>query len=244
MKLKDLSRTVLPALLVAGVLSGCTTSPEGASPLNSRTWPVCSVLGGLAGGGLGAIESGAWAAGGGLAGAVVSGLVCYAQDGDKDEDGVFDRRDRCPDTPANTPVKHNGCPLPVYPAVTKAPEPPVADIPEVVTLSDAGDVPFEFGSAELTSSARTELTSLAARMKTAQVAMVKIVGHTDSVGSDAFNQKLSEQRAASVVSFLLGQGVAADKLSSEGRGESEPVDSNDTDAGRAKNRRVEIHLSH
>ena len=81
-------------------------------------------------------------------------------------------------------------------------------------------------------------------MKTAQVAMVKIVGHTDSVGSDAFNQKLSEQRAASVVSFLLGQGVAADKLSSEGRGESEPVDSNDTDAGRAKNRRVEIHLSH
>ncbi|RZA06229.1 MAG: OmpA family protein, partial [Proteobacteria bacterium] len=123
-------------------------------------------------------------------------------------------------------------------------EPPVADIPEVVTLSDAGDVPFEFGSAELTSSARTELTSLAARMKTAQVATVKIVGHTDSIGSDGFNQKLSEQRAASVVSFLLGQGVAADKLSSEGRGESEPVDSNDTDAGRAKNRRVEIHLSH
>ena len=67
---------------------------------------------------------------------------------------------------------------------------------------------------------------------------------SDSIGSDGFNQKLSEQRAASVVSFLLGQGVAADKLSSEGRGESEPVDSNDTDAGRAKNRRVEIHLSH
>jgi outer membrane protein OmpA-like peptidoglycan-associated protein len=76
------------------------------------------------------------------------------------------------------------------------------------------------------------------------VATVRIIGHTDSVGSDAFNQKLSEQRAASVVSFLLSQGVAADKLSSEGRGESEPVDSNDTDAGRAKNRRVEIHLTH
>lgn len=242
MMLKDLSRAVLPALLVAGVLSGCSTTRDGASPLNSRTWPVCSLLGGLAGGGLGAIESGAWAAGGGLAGAVVSGLVCYAQDGDKDEDGIFDRRDRCPDTPANTPVKHNGCPLPVYPAATKAPEPPVANTPEVVTLSDAGDVPFEFGSADLTASARTELTALASRLKNAETATVNVVGHTDSVGSDAFNQGLSEQRASSVVAFLLGQGVVADKLSSEGRGESQPVDSNETDAGRAKNRRVEIHL--
>ncbi|MNY77910.1 Outer membrane porin F precursor [compost metagenome] len=67
-------------------------------------------------------------------------------------------------------------------------------------------------------------------------------GHTDSVGSDAYNQGLSERRAASVVDYLIGQGVAAEKLSSQGFGESKPIEDNGTDAGRAQNRRVEIHV--
>jgi len=192
---------------------------------------------------LGAIESGAWAAGGGLAGAVAGGLICYALDGDEDGDGVFDRRDRCPDTPANTPVKHNGCPLPNYPAVVKTPEPIPPAAPQVITLSDAGDVLFEFDRSDLTPAARTELTALMPQLMAADVVSVKVVGHTDSKGSDAYNQSLSERRAASVVAFVLSQGVPTSKLSSEGRGESEPVDTNDTDAGRAKNRRVEIHLN-
>jgi outer membrane protein OmpA-like peptidoglycan-associated protein len=192
---------------------------------------------------LGAIESGAWAAGGGLAGAVAGGLICYALDGDEDGDGVFDRRDRCPDTPANTPVKHNGCPLPNYPAVVQTPEPIPPAAPQVITLSDAGDVLFEFDRSDLTPAARTELTALMPQLMAADVVSVKVVGHTDSKGSDAYNQSLSERRAASVVAFVLSQGVPTSKLSSEGRGESEPVDTNDTDAGRAKNRRVEIHLN-
>jgi outer membrane protein OmpA-like peptidoglycan-associated protein len=192
---------------------------------------------------LGAIESGAWAAGGGLAGAVAGGLICYALDGDEDGDGVFDRRDRCPDTPANTPVKHNGCPLPNYPAVVKTPEPIPPAAPQVITLSDAGDVLFEFDRSDLTPAARTELTALMPQLMAADVVSIKVVGHTDSKGTDAYNQSLSERRAASVVAFVLSQGVPTSKLSSEGRGESEPVDTNDTDAGRAKNRRVEIHLN-
>ena len=59
-----LTRTVLPVLLIGSLLTGCATHSDGTAPLNQRTWPICSLIGGLVGGGLGAIESGAWAAGG------------------------------------------------------------------------------------------------------------------------------------------------------------------------------------
>ena len=96
---------VLPFLLVSSVLSGCaTTSSTGDAPLNQGNWPLCSAIGALAGGGLGAIESSTWAAGGAVAGALLGTIICYAQDGDEDGDGVFDRRDRCPGTPAGTAV--------------------------------------------------------------------------------------------------------------------------------------------
>ena len=97
-----LIRAALPVLLASSLLSGCATHSDGSAPLNQRTWPICSLIGGLVGGGLGAIESSGWAAGGAALGLLGGGLICYAQDGDEDDDGVFDRRDRCPDTPANT----------------------------------------------------------------------------------------------------------------------------------------------
>ena len=77
----------------------------------------------------------------------------------------------------------------------------------------------------------------------ASVVSIKVVGHTDSVGSDAYNQGLSERRASSVAEYLLSQHVAPSKVTSEGKGESEPVADNETDAGRAKNRRVELHIN-
>ena len=236
-----LTKTVLPVLLFGSLLTGCATHSDGTAPLNQRTWPVCSVLGGLVGGGLGALQSGGWAAGGAALGIVTGGLICFAQDGDEDDDGVFDRRDRCPDTPANTPVEHHGCPLPQYPASVK-PEPVPAPT-EVVTLSDANDVLFAFNKSELTPSARSELDSLMAKLQNVDVVSIKVVGHTDSVGSDAYNQGLSERRASSVAGYLVSQGLAPNKLTSEGRGESEPVAENDTDEGRAKNRRVELHIN-
>ncbi|MCO8313947.1 OmpA family protein [Pseudomonas mandelii] len=233
-----LTRTVLPVLLLGSLLTGCATHSDGTAPLNQRTWPICSVIGGLVGGGLGAIESSAWAAGGAALGILTGGLICYAQDGDEDEDGVFDRRDRCPDTPADTPVEHHGCPLPQYPASVKPVEPPVS---EVITLN--GNVLFAYNQSDLMPEARSELDSLMAKLQNADVVSVKVIGHTDSQGSDAYNQKLSERRASSVAAYLLSQGLAPNKLTSEGRGESQPVADNDTEEGRAQNRRVELHIN-
>lgn len=237
-----MSKTALPLLMASSLLAGCATHSDGSAPLNQRTWPICSLLGGLVGGGLGAIESSSWAAGGGLAGAIAGGLICYAQDGDEDEDGVFDRRDRCPDTPKGTAVNHMGCPLPQYPPSTPKPEtaPPA---PEVITLDDQGQVLFAFDSAELSGAAQQRLQALLPKLSEPSVTSVKVIGHTDSVGSDAYNQGLSERRAASVAQYLIGQGLSPSKVTSQGKGESEPVADNDTDPGRAQNRRVELHLN-
>lgn len=233
-----LTRTVLPVVLLGSLLTGCATHSDGTAPLNQRTWPICSVIGGLVGGGLGALQGSGWAAGGAALGILTGGLICYAQDGDEDDDGVFDRRDRCPDTPANTPVEHHGCPLPQYPASVK-PEPQS----EVITLSDAGDVLFAFNQSDMTPAAKSQLDSLMPKLQSADVVSIKVMGHTDSQGLDAYNQALSERRASSVASYLLSQGLAPNKLTSEGKGESQPVADNETDEGRAKNRRVELHIN-
>lgn len=238
--MRVLSRIVLPALLLGGLLSGCATHSDGSAPLNQRTWPVCSVIGGLVGGGLGAIESSSWAAGGAALGLLTGGLICYAQDGDDDSDGVFDRRDHCPDTPANTPVDNRGCPVPQYPATVKAPE-PQAPQSEVITLRG---VLFAYNSSELTPTAESQLLELMAKLKNTDVTSIKVIGHTDSKGSDVYNQKLSERRASSVAAFLMSQGLAPDKLTSQGMGESQPVADNATEEGRAQNRRVELVIGH
>ena len=234
-----ITKAALPVIVVASLLSGCATHSDGSAPLNQRTWPLCSLLGGAVGGGLGAIESSAWAGGGAVLGAIAGGLICFAQDGDEDGDGVFDRRDRCPDTPPNTPVSHNGCPLPQYPPSEKAPAPE----PEVITLNDQGSVMFAYDSAELTPAAQQQLRTLTGKLNDPSVASIKVIGHTDSRGSDAYNQALSERRASSVAEYLISQGLAPQKITSQGRGEREPIADNETDAGRAQNRRVELHLN-
>ena len=230
------ARTVIPVLLFGSLLTGCATHSDGTAPLNQRTWPICSLIGGLVGGGLGAIESGGWAAGGAALGLLTGGLICYAQDGDEDEDGVFDRRDHCPDTPANTPVDNRGCPIPQYPATVK----PVELQSEVITLSDQGEVLFAFDSAQLTPAAQEQLVGLMDKLKNADVLSIKVVGHTDSQGTDAYNQALSERRASSVAAFLLEQGLAPDKLTSQGMGESQPLADNASEEGGEKNRRGEL----
>ena len=79
-------------------------------------------------------------------------------------------------------------------------------------------------------------------LKEYPTAKFSIEGHTDSQGKDALNQKLSEDRAAAVKNYLIENGIASDRLSSVGYGESKPIDSNKTAAGRANNRRVEVKL--
>ena len=122
---------------------------------------------------------------------------------------------------------------------------PVQSCGTVITLEDS--VLFDFGSSELRGQASTTLTNLAAVIKDSKAPKVQVQGHTDSVSDDAFNQKLSEQRAQAVSSALKSDGVAAD-LEAVGYGETKPVapnenpDGSDNPAGRRLNRRVEVFV--
>jgi len=137
---------------------------------------------------------------------------------DSDGDGVVDRLDQCPGTPAGAKVDARGCEI-------------------VITLKG---VNFETDSAKLTADSTAILDEAAAVLKQRPGAVVEVQGHTDSRGKDAYNQRLSERRARAVQDYLVGAGVSASVLSAKGYGEVEPVASNDTDEGRAQNRRVDL----
>ena len=129
-------------------------------------------------------------------------------------------------------------PPPPPPAAKPAPKPkPVA---EKVTL--AADVLFDFDKAVLKSEGKSKLDDLANRIKGINLEVVIAIGHTDSIGSDAYNQKLSVRRAESVKSYLVSKGVEPNRIYTEGKGEKQPVASNKTKDGRQKNRRVEIEV--
>src|SRR5690606_37979085 len=104
-------------------------------------------------------------------------------------------------------------------------------------------VNFGFDSSDLTSSAKANLDKLAEVLKNNPDTNINIYGHTDSKGTEAYNQSLSERRAASVRSYLISKGVASSRMITMGVGENEPIATNDTDAGRAENRRVEFAIT-
>lgn len=111
----------------------------------------------------------------------------------------------------------------------------------VLVTFDSGLL-FDFDSSVVKGAARSNLTELANSLRNYPDTEVLIVGHTDAQGSDTYNQGLSERRAAAAKNFLVSQGVPSNRVRTEGLGESEPVASNDTDAGRAQNRRVEVAI--
>lgn len=226
-------RTALPLILLTSVLTGC-------AGLQKTDWPMCAAIGGVTGAALGAIESGSLAAGVGAAAAGVGAAYCWVHgDGDEDGDGVPDSRDKCPGTPKGTPVDADGCPPPAPAPMPVAVEP--APLPKEETIV-IRNVHFEFDKATLTAADRAQLDTVATRLKTeATTARLSVSGHTDSVGSDAYNQRLSEQRAKAVTDYLVGSGVArASVVSVKGVGEAKPVADNHTAEGRAMNRRTEI----
>jgi outer membrane protein OmpA-like peptidoglycan-associated protein len=207
--------------------------------LQKTDWPTCAAVGGVGGAALGAIESSSWAGYGALLGAGVAAGYCWVHgDGDEDGDGVPDSRDKCPGTPKGVQVDANGCP----------PE-PVAVVEEVVVVKEETivirDVHFEFDSARLTAADKAKLDTIATRLKQeAPSAQLRVTGHTDSVGSDAYNQRLSEKRARSVTEYLISAGVPRSSfVSVVGAGESQPVADNKTADGRAMNRRTEIKIN-
>jgi outer membrane protein OmpA-like peptidoglycan-associated protein len=228
-------RTALPLILVTSVLTGC-------AGLQKTDWPLCAAGGALSGAAIGAFQSASVAAGFGAAVGVMAGAYCWVHgDGDDDGDGVLNSRDKCPDTPKGTPVDATGCPL-----VTPAPEPVAAPVvlpkEEIITIRD---VHFEFNKATLTPGDKQQLDMVATKLKTeATNVQLHVSGHTDSVGSDAYNQKLSQKRAQSVTDYLVSAGIPRSSfVSVEGDGEARPVADNKTADGRALNRRVEIKIN-
>ena len=114
-----------------------------------------------------------------------------------------------------------------------------------VTLQEkaGGKVLFDFNRADLKPEARRQLAPVVQALRDQPTLQTQIVGHTDSVGSDAYNMRLSQRRAESVATYLVQQGVPRQNIKTDWRGKREPIASNATAAGRAQNRRVEITLT-
>ena len=138
-------------------------------------------------------------------------------------------------------LKQAAAPAPAPAAQTPAPVAPPAPVKaEKVTF--AADAFFDFDKSVLKPEGKAKLDDLASKVQAINLEVIIAVGHTDSVGSDAYNQKLSLRRAEAVKAYLVGKGIEANRVYTEGKGEKQPVADNKTAAGRAKNRRVEIEV--
>lgn len=149
---------------------------------------------------------------------------------DTDGDGVLDKDDNCKNEVG--PASNGGCPEPV---ITKVAEKKMGEFAKTI-LFNSSRSSFKSGSTD-------KLDGIVGIMKEFSKATFLIEGHTDSTGSVSLNEKLSAKRAAAVKDYLVQNGIDASRLESKGYGESNPIDSNKTRAGRANNRRVEIKVT-
>ena len=143
-------------------------------------------------------------------------------DVDSDGDGVPDRVDKCPDTPRGTSVDHTGCPL--------------------VEKIELNGVWFAFDSSEITPESVRVLDEVAQVFKRYPTLVAEMAGHTCSIGTERYNQGLSERRANAVRDYLIGKGVSPEQLTAKGYGELQPLTSNATREGREQNRRTEMRI--
>ena len=164
---------------------------------------------------------------------------------DSDGDGVPDESDKCPETPAGAKVDAQGCPLDsdkdgVIDLDDKCPGTPVGAVVDERGCWVVKDLRFDFNKSEIKPEYYKTLDDVIIVLKNNPAMRVEIQGHTDSKGTDDYNQKLSERRAKAVVDLLSRSGIEKSRLSYKGYGEAKPAATNDTEEGRAKNRRVEI----
>ena len=146
-------------------------------------------------------------------------------------------------------LENGKCVSPPPPPVVEA-SAPVAPAPVVVApvvpksekVSFSADALFDFDKAVLKPEGKSKLDDLTSKLKGINLEVIIAVGHTDSVGTDEYNQKLSIRRAEAVKAYLQDKGIEANRIYTEGKGEKQPVADNKTAAGRAKNRRVEIEV--
>ncbi len=171
---------------------------------------------------------------------------------DSDGDGVTDDKDRCPGTPRGAQVDAFGCELDgdgdgVVDRLDQCPNTPRGDRVDArgCTLAEAfvlRGVNFDNDSAELSAEARAALDETVATLKRHPNLKVEIAGHTDSRSTPEYNQALSERRAQAVLDYFVRQGIPATNLTARGYGQMQPIAENYSDAGRARNRRVELRI--
>jgi outer membrane protein OmpA-like peptidoglycan-associated protein len=185
-----------------------------------------------------------------------AGIAALGGCPDKDGDGIADKSDKCPEVKG--PKENGGCPWPdrdgdkVLDKDDKCPDvagtvanqgcPEVTD-EAIKKLNDyAKTILFDSGKASFQKQTYPVLQSITAILKEYPTAKFSIEGHTDNTGKAVTNQKLSEDRAAAVKNYLIENGIASDRLTSVGYGQTKPIDTNKTKAGKANNRRVEVKL--
>jgi len=217
-------RLTAGGLLIMLTVTGCG--------FTQRRWGACALGGAFIGGALGGVggglgvdkvekppvtkrEIGAGIGGGTLGGAILGTLIGHA---------LCD--------PEEVP--------PPPPAVAAPPPPAPAPPPKGTKLATVGEAFFDFDKADLKPSARDVLADAVKTLKDNPSVHVVVEGHTDSIGSEAYNQRLSERRAQAVKNYLVREGIDASRISTRGYGKSRPVASNQTKEGRAKNRRAEV----
>ncbi|MDT0136285.1 outer membrane protein OmpA [Acidovorax sp. PRC11] len=129
------------------------------------------------------------------------------------------------------------------PAPSAAPAPAPAPAPAVASkVTYAADAFFDFDKSVLKPEGKAKLDDLVSKVKNVNLEVIIAVGHTDSIGTDAYNQKLSVRRAEAVKAYLVSKGIEKNRVYTEGKGEKQPIADNKTKEGRAKNRRVEIEV--
>jgi OOP family OmpA-OmpF porin len=131
---------------------------------------------------------------------------------------------------------------PPAPAPRAASAPAAAQAPAASKVTYAADTFFDFDKSVLMPAGKAKLDDLVGKVKGINLEVIIAVGHTDSVGNDAYNQKLSVRRAEAVKAYLVTKGIEKNRIYTEGKGEKQPVADNMTKEGRAKNRRVEIEV--
>jgi OOP family OmpA-OmpF porin len=128
------------------------------------------------------------------------------------------------------------------PATPTAPTPVPVPVPTSEKVSYSADAFFDFDKAVLKPEGKQALDELTSKLGDMNLEVIIAVGHTDSIGTDAYNQKLSVRRAEAVKNYLTSKGIEKNRVYTEGKGEKQPVADNKTAEGRAKNRRVEIEV--